>query len=110
MCQKCGQLDRKIEHYSRLSSWITDEQTIEEIRFFIEKLRAQKAALHPDAPQSPTDLLRLSFLTLPLGQPPAPAARKGTRLVAAEPRVIQTGPTRGTNSGPLGLGFVPVAD
>jgi hypothetical protein len=46
MCEKCVQLDRKIEHYSRLCSWITDQK---EIRFFIEKLRAQKAALHSDA-------------------------------------------------------------
>ena len=62
MCDKCVQLDRKIEHYSRLSTWITDQKTIEEIRFFIEKLRAQKAALHPGA----TSIARVNTLGLRL--------------------------------------------
>jgi hypothetical protein len=49
MCEKCIELDKKIEHYGQLSSWITDQKTIEQLGLFIEKLRAEKAALHPEA-------------------------------------------------------------
>jgi hypothetical protein len=48
MCEKCVELDNKIKHYSRLSSLITDQQMIEQLGLFIEKLRAEKAALHPE--------------------------------------------------------------
>ena len=49
MCEKCVELDEKIEHYGRLSQLITDQKTIEVLGQFIEKLRAEKAALHPKA-------------------------------------------------------------
>jgi hypothetical protein len=49
MCEKCVELDKKIEHYRQLSRWITDQQTIESLGLFIAKLRAEKAALHPEA-------------------------------------------------------------
>jgi hypothetical protein len=47
MCEKCVELDKKIEHYRQLSRWITDQQTIEQFGLFVEKLRAEKAGLHP---------------------------------------------------------------
>jgi hypothetical protein len=49
MCEKCVELDEKIEHYGELSRWISDQKTIEQFKLFIEKLRAKKAALHPGA-------------------------------------------------------------
>jgi hypothetical protein len=49
MCEKCVELDKKIEHYRQLSRWITDQQTIEQFGLFVEKLRAEKTALHPEA-------------------------------------------------------------
>jgi hypothetical protein len=49
MCEKCVEFDEKIEHYRRLSRLITDQKTIEQLELFIEKWRAEKAALHPEA-------------------------------------------------------------
>jgi hypothetical protein len=47
MCEKCVELDSKIEHYQRLSSGITDQCTLDGIEELIEQMKAQKAALHP---------------------------------------------------------------
>jgi hypothetical protein len=49
MCEKCVELDNKIEHYRRLSLLITDEKTVEQLGLFIEKWHAEKAALHPES-------------------------------------------------------------
>jgi hypothetical protein len=46
MCDKCVELDGKIEHYQRLSSTITDQRTLDGIKELIERMKAQKAALH----------------------------------------------------------------
>ena len=43
MCDKCGELDKKIEHYRQMLLSI-----IERIKVLIEGLQAQKAALHPE--------------------------------------------------------------
>jgi hypothetical protein len=51
MCDKCIQLDKEIEHYERLASGMADELTLERIRESVQKMRAQKAALHPDEEQ-----------------------------------------------------------
>jgi hypothetical protein len=48
MCAKCVELDRKIEHYQRLLSRITDQRTIDGIKGLIASMKAQKAALHPE--------------------------------------------------------------
>jgi hypothetical protein len=48
MCDKCVELDGKIEHYQRLSSTITDPRTLDGIKELIERLKAQKAVLHPE--------------------------------------------------------------
>jgi FAD/FMN-containing dehydrogenase len=47
MCDKCVELDGKIEHYQRLSSTITDQRTLDAIKELTERMRAEKAALHP---------------------------------------------------------------
>jgi hypothetical protein len=51
MCEKCVELDEKIEHYRRLSSGITDQATLEGIKKLIGQMQAQKAALHPERSQ-----------------------------------------------------------
>jgi hypothetical protein len=48
MCDKCVELDGKIEHYRSLSSRITDQPTLDGIKKLIEEMNAQKAALHPE--------------------------------------------------------------
>jgi hypothetical protein len=48
MCEKCAELDKKIEHYRQLSSLITDQKAVDAIALLIEKLRAEKTALHPE--------------------------------------------------------------
>jgi hypothetical protein len=48
MCEKCVELDEKIEHYRTLSAKIIDQPTLDGIKALIEEKRAQKAALHPE--------------------------------------------------------------
>ena len=45
MCDKCVELDGKIEHYRRLLSMMT--QTIDGVKALIERMETQKAVLHP---------------------------------------------------------------
>jgi hypothetical protein len=47
MCDKCGELDNKIEHYGRLVSSITDARTVDGINRLIEEMRVERAGLHP---------------------------------------------------------------
>ncbi len=46
MCDKCIELDVKIERYKRLSSQIIDQPTLDGITKLIADLQAQKIALH----------------------------------------------------------------
>jgi hypothetical protein len=48
MCEKCIEIDGKIEHYQRLSVWITDHPTLDAIKKLIEEMKAEKAVLHPE--------------------------------------------------------------
>jgi hypothetical protein len=48
MCEKCKELDLKIEHFRSLSSVVTDRMTLDGIDTLIEKYQAEKKALHPD--------------------------------------------------------------
>jgi hypothetical protein len=47
MCDKCTELDGKIEQYRRIASSINDQLTIDRIKVLIAELEAQKVALHP---------------------------------------------------------------
>jgi hypothetical protein len=49
MCDKCVDLDKKIDHYASLGSFMTDPQTIEGINKLIEEMKAQKVQLHPES-------------------------------------------------------------
>ena len=51
MCDKCIDLDKKIAHYERISSAITDQLTLDRIKELIKRMRAQRAALHPEQKQ-----------------------------------------------------------
>ena len=48
MCDRCVELDGKIEHYQRMASRITDQAMLDGIKELIEQAKAQKAALHPE--------------------------------------------------------------
>jgi hypothetical protein len=48
MCEKCVELDGKIEHYRDIALRMTDEAMIRGIKVLIERAKAQKAALHPE--------------------------------------------------------------
>jgi hypothetical protein len=47
MCQKCVEVDEKIERYERLSSKVEDECMLVGIKELLERLKGEKAALHP---------------------------------------------------------------
>jgi hypothetical protein len=51
MCDKCVELDKKIEHYREITLAIGDELTIERIKALIGDLKAQKTTLHPEQTQ-----------------------------------------------------------
>jgi fructose-specific phosphotransferase system component IIB len=51
MCDKCIELDKKLEQYRRIASSITDELTVARLNKLIKDTVAQKAALHPDQEQ-----------------------------------------------------------
>jgi hypothetical protein len=46
MCEKCKELDQRIEHYRRLSQSVTDQPTIDRFKEAIGDLIDQKVALH----------------------------------------------------------------
>ena len=48
MCNKCDELDKKIEHYKQILMSINDQITVERLAGLIGDLRAQKATLHPE--------------------------------------------------------------
>jgi hypothetical protein len=51
MCNKCAELDKKIEHYETILVSIGDRVTVERLMAMVANLRAQKAALHPEQKQ-----------------------------------------------------------
>jgi hypothetical protein len=51
MCDKCEELDKKIEHYRRIRLSIGDQITVERIEALIGDLQAQKAVPHPEQKQ-----------------------------------------------------------
>lgn len=46
MCKRCTELDDKIEHYKRISTYVTDQLTLDGITGLIKQMMAEKAALH----------------------------------------------------------------
>jgi hypothetical protein len=48
MCEKCVELDRKIERCERISTSISDQLTIDRLEQLVMQMKAQKTALHPE--------------------------------------------------------------
>ena len=48
MCERCVELDAKIDHYQKLARMITDQRMLDGIAKVIEAANAEKAALHPE--------------------------------------------------------------
>ena len=48
MCEKCREIEKKIERYRRLAEQVTDQEFSERSKGAIAALEAQKAALHPE--------------------------------------------------------------
>jgi hypothetical protein len=48
MCEKCVELDGKIEHYRDIALRMTDEAMIRGINVLIARAKVQKAVLHPE--------------------------------------------------------------
>ncbi len=48
MCERCDELDGKIDNYQRLSRMIDDKAVLDGIKQIIEQMNAEKAALHPE--------------------------------------------------------------
>jgi hypothetical protein len=48
MCEKCLEIDEKIERYRSILRSIRDEATVDGAEKLIADLEAQKAALHPE--------------------------------------------------------------
>ena len=46
MCEKCVELDGKIEHYERMASKTTDPDLLDGIQKLIKRVEGQKALLH----------------------------------------------------------------
>ncbi len=49
MCGKCDEIDAKIMRYKRIASQINDKVLQEGLPGLLEKMLAEKAALHPEA-------------------------------------------------------------
>ena len=50
MCERCIELDRKVDHLKEVSGRVLDQQTLDGINGLIAKLEAEKRALHPERP------------------------------------------------------------
>jgi hypothetical protein len=48
MCEKCTELDKKIQHYKSMQYRITDKPVLDGIAELIAELLAKKVELHPD--------------------------------------------------------------
>jgi hypothetical protein len=48
MCEQCVEIDKKIEHYRVIASRVTDQLVLDGIKELIERMQAQKSALHPE--------------------------------------------------------------
>jgi hypothetical protein len=47
MCEKCVEIDHKIEQYARIARSVTDQLTLDRIKSAVVEMTAKKVALHP---------------------------------------------------------------
>ena len=48
MCDKCRELDKKIEHMQTLAARVLDQMTTNGIAELVREMRDEKKKLHPD--------------------------------------------------------------
>ena len=48
MCEKCVEIDNKVDHYRWLAKQLNDKRTIQGIDELIQQHEAEKRSLHPD--------------------------------------------------------------
>ena len=48
MCEKCVEIDRKVDHYRWLAAYVTDKRTMDGINVLIQQHEAEKRTLHPE--------------------------------------------------------------
>ena len=48
MCDKCKELDGKIEHYERIRLSIGDQVTVDRIKELVAEMNDQKSKFHPE--------------------------------------------------------------
>ena len=48
MCEKCDEIEKKIERYRQIERSIMDQLTVDRTKELIAELEAKKAALHPE--------------------------------------------------------------
>jgi hypothetical protein len=48
MCDKCVEIDKKIEHFHRIAARMTDKPLLDGIRELVDQAKMQKATLHPE--------------------------------------------------------------
>jgi hypothetical protein len=48
MCEKCNELDSKIQHYERMRLAIADQVTMDRIKELVAEMRGQKASIHAE--------------------------------------------------------------
>jgi hypothetical protein len=53
MCEKCVELDGKIEHYRQISRWVNDRTTLEGIATSLQSMRRTKKRFIPRVVRSP---------------------------------------------------------
>jgi hypothetical protein len=49
MCDKCKQIDDRIDHFRKMASYVMDRPVLDSFAIAIANLEAEKAALHPKA-------------------------------------------------------------
>jgi hypothetical protein len=48
MCEKCDEIDQKIERYRQVQRTILDQVTVDRAKEMVTELQARKVALHPE--------------------------------------------------------------
>ena len=53
MCEKCIEFDRRIAHYTQLSTKVADQKALDGIANLVAELQDKKRELHPDTLGAP---------------------------------------------------------
>lgn len=58
MCERCDEIDEKIERYRRIIQHILDRDFNQRAKALIAELEIEKGTLHPDTDERRTDAMR----------------------------------------------------